>query len=199
MNFLAHLYLSGSSNKILVGNFIADFVKGKQIELFEDEIVKGILLHRQIDAFTDSHPIVSQSKLRLREKYRHYSGVLVDIFYDHYLAKNWHKHSELLLHDFARISYETIIKHNDILPPKVIYMLPFMIKNNWLVNYANLEGIERVLQGMSRRTSFVSNMEFAVNDLKEHYQQFEEEFNLFFPELVQDSAMFLQQIKKSRP
>jgi acyl carrier protein phosphodiesterase len=183
MNFLAHLYLSGSSEKVMVGNFIADFVKGKQIDQFEEEIVEGILLHRKIDAFTDTNEIVSESKNRLREKYRHYSGVLVDIFYDHFLAKDWQAYSPSNLEDFAQNSYNTIIRHQQILPAKVIYMLPYMIKNNWLVSYAELDGIDKVLQGMGRRTNFDSRMEIAVADLRLHYDDFQNEFNLFFPQL----------------
>ena len=92
MNFLAHIYLSGDDPNIQLGNFIGDFVKGRNlVEQFGHEIAKGIELHRAIDEFTDKHPIVKLSKVRLREKYRHYAPVIVDIFYDHYLAKNWEK------------------------------------------------------------------------------------------------------------
>ena len=105
MNFLAHLYLSGDNPKVKVGNFIGDFVKGKNLkDRFEADIARGIGLHREIDWFTDTHSIVKQSKDRLRPKYRHYSGVIVDIFYDHFLAKNWDRYSKQLLPDFAEES-----------------------------------------------------------------------------------------------
>src|SRR5277367_1527199 len=101
MNFLAHLYLSGDNPKIKTGNFIGDFVKGKNLaDRFEKDIAKGIVLHREIDWFTDRHPVVKQSKDRLREKYRHYSGVIVDVFYDHFLARNWINYSSKSLSDF---------------------------------------------------------------------------------------------------
>jgi acyl carrier protein phosphodiesterase len=184
MNFLAHLYLSGSDPKIKLGNFIGDFVKGKNLAArFEPDIVKGITLHREIDLFTDLHPVVKQSKDRLRPVYRHYSGVIVDVFYDHFLAYYWQKFSLEPLPDFATQCYRLIQEHESILPDEVNRMLPYMIKGNWLVNYAQIEGIRRALTGMANRTPYPSKMEAASQDLKTHFMDFESEFNLFFPEL----------------
>ena len=184
MNFLAHIYLSGSNEKMMVGNFIADFVKGRAaLEKFDGEIIRGIELHRAIDEFTDSHPIVTKSKIRLRPKYRHYSGVIVDVFYDHFLAKNWDRYHTEALPDFAERIYQTIEKHNSILPEGVNRMLPYMIRGNWLVNYSKPEGIHRALTGMSRRTPFESKMDEAIGDLIKHYDEFKTEFEEFFPVL----------------
>ena len=184
MNFLAHLYLSGDNAHLMVGNFIGDFVKGRQaLEKFEPAIVRGIELHRAIDTFTDTHPVVTESKNRLRPKYRHYSGVIVDVFYDHFLATNWRLYHSDLLPDFAARAYRTIESFDPILPDDVKYMLPYMMKGNWLVNYATLEGIHQALSGMARRTSFKSKMEEAKGDLVNHYAVFKSEFDVFFPEL----------------
>lgn len=186
MNFLAHLYLSGDNPSILIGNFIGDFVKGKNLaEKVGSEIAKGIELHREIDFFTDQHPIVTESKKRLRPKYHHYSGVIVDVFYDHYLAKNWNDYHQELLPDYANRIYDLIQKHSAILPDRVNMMLPYMIKGNWLVNYAKPEGIHRALTGMARRTPFESKMDESISDLKENYEEFKTEFTTFFPELIQ--------------
>jgi acyl carrier protein phosphodiesterase len=185
MNFLAHLYLSGSDADIMVGNFIGDFVKGRQLhERFTPKVVKGIQLHRSIDAFTDSHAVVAQSKSRLRPKYRHYAPVIVDIFYDHYLAKNWNDYSSTLLSDFAEHCYATLEQHRAILPDEVQQMLPYMVRGNWLLGYAHQEGIHRALTGMSRRTRFDSKMDEAINDLRQGYDEFGKEFADFFPELM---------------
>ena len=193
MNFLAHLYLSGDNPKIMVGNFMGDFVKGKQaLEQFESEIVKGIELHRSIDEFTDSHTIVTQSKNRLRPKYRHYAGVIVDVFYDHFLAKNWNEYHPDLLPDFADKAYETILSFDAILPRDVKYMMPYMVKGNWLVNYSKLEGIHQALSGMARRTPFLSKMEEASHDLEKDYSDFKQEFDNFFPELKSFCEDFLR-------
>jgi acyl carrier protein phosphodiesterase len=186
MNFLAHLYLSGESPQIKTGNFIGDFVKGKNLtDRFEPEIAKGIALHREIDWFTDRHLVVKQSKDRLREKYRHYSGVIVDIFYDHFLAKHWDRYSAQVLPDFADDCYALLQKQSGTLPEEVNFLLPYMIKGNWLVNYSRLEGIQKALSGMARRTRFESKMEQSVADLENHYEDFHKEFELFFPELVE--------------
>lgn len=193
MNFLAHLYLSGDNHKIMLGNFIGDFVKGRNaLEQFDSEIIRGIELHRAIDEFTDSHPIVTVSKNRLRPKYRHYSGVIVDVFYDHFLARNWDDYHPELLPDFADKAYDVIQSHDPILPKEVKFMMPYMIKGNWLVNYARTEGIHRALSGMARRTPYESKMEQSVEDLKKNYAEFSQEFATFFPTLKQFAAEFLQ-------
>jgi acyl carrier protein phosphodiesterase len=192
MNFLAHIYLSGDDPNIQLGNFIGDFVKGRNlVEQFGTEIAKGIELHRTIDEFTDKHPIVKLSKVRLREKYRHYAPVIVDIFYDHYLAKNWDKYHKTFLPDFAEQTYSMIMSREAVLPEKVKWMMPYMIKGNWLANYARIDGIGRVLNGMSRRTPYDSKMDEAVTDLQAHYTDFEKEFFEFFPELENHSREFL--------
>jgi len=192
MNFLAHIYLSGNDPDIMVGNFIGDFVKGRNLEeQFGAKIARGIELHRAIDEFTDSHSIVRQSKLRLRSGYGHYAPVIVDVFYDHFLAKNWNDYNDLLLPDFAEQTYQTIENFTTILPEDVKQMLPYMIRGNWLVNYARIEGIQRALMGMSRRTKFNSKMDESINDLRAHYNDFKKEFETFFPELVAFSKTFI--------
>lgn len=199
MNFLAHLYLSGSDPKIKVGNFIGDFVKGKNLhERFEPGIVKGIELHREIDLFTDRHTIVLQSKIRLRPKYRHYSSVIVDIFYDHFLARHWDRYHDQLLPDFADETYALLEEHLPVAPEQVKFMLPYMMKGNWLVNYAQLEGIQKALNGMARRTRFESKMDEAVADLEDSYTAFEREFLSFFEELKTFSTEWIKQSNVQR-
>ena len=192
MNFLAHLYLSGADPKVKIGNFIGDFVKGRNLsEQFEAGIVKGIALHREIDAFTDRHPVVRESKIRLRPKYRHYSPVIIDVFYDHFLAANWATYSDQLLANFARDSYNTLEKYQALLPEQVNQMLPYMIKGNWLVGYSQVEGIHRALSGMARRTPYESKMEEATADLQLYYSEFQDEFDRFFPELKEFATQWI--------
>lgn len=193
MNFLAHAYLSGSDNKILVGNFIGDFIKGKQALLaLEAGIAKGVEFHRAIDAYTDNHAVVHASKNRLRPKYRHYSGVIVDVFYDHFLAANWQTYHRKQLSDFAAATYTTIQSFSDILPTRFKGMFPYMIRSNWLVSYAQPEAIRRTLSGMASRTPYTSRMEEAHADLKDHYDAFLTEFEAFFPDLTTFSARWLR-------
>lgn len=183
MNFLAHLYLSGNDTEVLVGNFIGDFVKGSQMDQYSVGIQKGIRLHRSIDSFTDSHEVVLQSKIRLREKFRHYAPVIVDVFYDHFLAKDWSSFSKISLKEYTENFYQLMSKYFGTIPKGVTHMLSFMSRDNWLYNYQFIEGIDRALTGMSKRTKYENKMDEASLALKEHYQDFQEEFNLFFPEL----------------
>jgi len=184
MNFLAHIYLSGENEDILLGNFIADMVKGRQIDNFHQGIVDGIMLHRKIDTFTDTHPIVDQSKMRLRNKYRLYAGVVVDMFYDHYLARNWSEYSRYSLTRFVKEAYNILLKNYFLLPVRAKNVLPYMVSSNWLVNYADLNRLQQHFEGLAKRTPFKSGMENAVEDLKLDYEAFEDEFRTFFPELV---------------
>lgn len=184
MNFLAHAFLARKSERLLVGNFIGDFVKGNQYEQYHPGIIAGILLHRKIDEFTDNHPVFKRSRKRIRDKYRHYSGVIIDLFYDHFLAKNWNAYANASLEDFADQVYKTMQNHFDMIPVRAKNMLPYMIKYNWLVNYATIEGIDQSLKGISRRTNHVSGMENASHDLLLNYSEFERDFSEFFPEIM---------------
>lgn len=178
----------------MVGNFIADFVKGKNaLAVFEDDIKTGIELHRAIDYYTDNHEVVRESKQRLRAKYRHYAGVIIDVFYDHYLAQEWSTYSRVPLAGFAADTYDLLQRHDAILPVEVRQMLPYMIRGNWLVNYGTTEGISRALSGMSRRTPYESKMDEAVNDLIRYHEIFRTEFNTFFPQLHDHANRFLQE------
>jgi acyl carrier protein phosphodiesterase len=192
MNFLAHLYLSGENKKVMIGNFIGDFVKGRDLTgTYEADVIKGIELHRAIDEYTDSHPVVRQSKVRLRPTYHHYAPVIVDVFYDHFLAKYWNAYHEELLPDFAERVYAILETFKSTLPETTQHMLPFMIKGNWLVNYGNLNGIRQALTGMSRRSKFNPKMDESVEDLQNHYHDFKNEFDEFFPALKKFSTNFL--------
>lgn len=184
MNFLAHIYLSGDNDMITIGNFVADAIRGNKYKLLSPEFQVGVKLHRHIDTFTDAHPIVRQSTKRLHKNYSHYSGVIVDILYDHFLAKNWHKYSEIPLDTYVNDFYDLLNEHFDILPVRFQKLMPFMIADNWLLSYAETEGIQRVLNGMNRRTKNKSGMHLATNELKAFYSEFEDEFTRFFEELI---------------
>lgn len=183
MNYLAHFYLSGDSEDLIIGNFIADTVKGSQLNNYSEEIKKGIALHRSIDSYTDTHPTVRKSKERLRKNYRKYANVIVDIFYDHFLARNWANYSNTPLLQYSESIYKTLDSKQHLFPHKSKLFYSYMTKNNILNAYAEIGGIDKVLYGMSRRATFISNMEKATNDLELYYELFEEEFRIFFPDL----------------
>lgn len=183
MNFLAHIYLSGNNNLITIGNFMADGIKGKRYKKYPVEIQIGILLHREIDTYTDAHPTVRMSTKRLHENYSHYSGVIVDILYDHFLAKNWSYYSSIPLDIYVNDFYESLQTYAHFLTSRTQHMVPYMIAENWLLNYAKIKGIQKVLHGMNKRTNNISGMHRATDELIEFYHEFEEEFTSFFEEL----------------
>lgn len=187
MNFLAHIYLSGDNELITIGNFVADAIRGNKYKVLSPEFQVGVKLHRHIDTFTDAHPIVRQSTKRLHKNYSHYSGVIVDILYDHFLAKNWKNYSNIPLESYVDNFYESLKEHFDILPERFQKLMPFMIADNWLLSYAEVEGIQRVLNGMNKRTKHKSGMNLATNELREFYSEFENEFSLFFEDLIETS------------
>ncbi|WP_374173335.1 ACP phosphodiesterase [Flavobacterium tructae] len=192
MNFLAHIYLSGENDLIKIGNFMADGIRGKQFEHFPEDVQKGILLHRFIDTYTDSHDIFRQSTKRLHEKYHHYAGVIVDIVYDHFLAKNWEKYSDEKLDRFVNRFYRSLHGNYPILTEKTQDLMPYMIKQNWLLSYQTVEGIHQILTQMDRRRSKnQSNMQFATAELKEFYPEFEREFTLFFEDMKSQASQKL--------
>jgi acyl carrier protein phosphodiesterase len=185
MNFLAHIFLSGNNDLIKIGNFMADGIRGNDYLNYPEEIQKGVVLHRAIDTFTDAHPIWRQSKHRLHERYGHYSGVIIDILYDHFLAKNWFQYTDEDLEDYVERFYQSLKDNYEVLSPKTKKIMPYMIESNWLVSYASIAGIERILFQMDYRTKHRAHMQNAIQELQEFYIEFEEEFTLFFQDLIE--------------
>ena len=184
MNFLAHIYLSGDNELMKIGNFMADGIRGHDYLNFPEEVKNGIILHRYIDTFTDAHPIYRQSKHRLHQKYGHYSGVIMDILYDHFLAKNWTVYSEIPLENYVANFYQSLEKNYTVLTEKTKKIMPYMIEQNWLASYATIAGIELILFQMDYRTKHTANMQEAVVELQQFYTAFENEFTLFFAALI---------------
>jgi acyl carrier protein phosphodiesterase len=192
MNFLAHIYLSGDNDLMKIGNFMADGIHGKHFDTFPMEIQKGIILHRSIDTFTDAHPIFRQSTKRLHANYHHYSGIIVDIFYDHFLAKNWSTYSDEKLDHFAERFYQSLRDNYNDLTLKTQKMMPYMINHDWLSSYQNIESIESVLAKMDTRMKYDSNMRFSVAELTASFSEFESEFTAFFAALIVHSNLKIQ-------
>ena len=197
MNFLAHLYLSKENKDIMIGNFIADHIRGNKFTHYPENIQKGILLHREIDTFTDTHKIVRKSKRRLHERYKHYDGIIIDIFYDHFLAINWNSYSQIPLDTYVTSVYKLLQRNYEMLPEKTQEMLPYMIKYNWLYNYQFAKGIQEVLTGMNNRTKGKSKMNLATEDLLLHYDALQNDFFLFFNDLEEFSDKKTKQLLSS--
>ena len=183
MNYLAHIFLSASPQE-QVGNFIGDFVKGKQFENYPDEIKKGILRHRAIDTFTDSHPTVQQARALLREPFGRYAGVVLDLYFDHFLAVHFQNYSSLKLSTFARRFYWALWRNRRVLPKRVRGFMGHFILTNRLCRYATLGGLHQSFAIMARYKPFHVNPAQPIAFLQKNYQELENYFLQFFPEVV---------------
>jgi acyl carrier protein phosphodiesterase len=183
MNYLAHVFLSGKNKELRIGNFIADSVRGKKFEGIPSQIVEGIILHRHIDTYTDSHPIVRKSKDLIRSNHGHWSGVVMDLYFDYFLAKNWNDYHPQPLLDYVSDFYADLLEYYEILPTKVQRFLPIMLEHNWLGNYGHIKGIDTIFKQMHRRTGSKSTMEHAVEDLVKHEEALEKYFRSFMKDI----------------
>jgi acyl carrier protein phosphodiesterase len=185
MNFLAHIYLSCDNEDLLIGNFIADFIKNKEVPNFSPAIQKGIILHRQIDTFTDEHPLVKKGTRRLQKAHHKYAPVIVDVWYDYLLANNWERYSGESLDDFCEGVYRILEKRMDELPGKLQKRLPMMIEHKWLQAYGTDEGIRYTFKRLTERLSKPEYLDGVVDNLLRFNEEMTEEFNLFFPEVIE--------------
>lgn len=178
----------------MVGNYIADHVKGKDFENYPEGIKQGILMHREIDTFTDQHEIPMRGKERMYDRYGKYSAVLIDMFYDHVLAKEWSDYSPLPLKAFTASAYRILKNKQSIFPPAASRTLDWMSRGDWLSGYASLEGMAQSLSGISRRATFENQMNEAVVDLKRDYQLYKNDFEEFLPLLIKHLAPFYKDV-----
>lgn len=189
MNYLAHLHLAPDDAAARVGNLLGDFLKPSHAGHLPQALQQGMALHRQIDSHTDSHPLVAQSKQRIAAERRRYAGILVDIFYDHFLARHWTEFASMPLADFTARSYAELEAHRQWLPPRLLEILPRMRAEDWLQSYAGLDGIAAVLRGFSRhRIRRANPVADGIQDLKQHYAALEQDFLDFYPQLQQAVA-----------
>lgn len=184
MNFLAHLYLSCDNEDLLIGNMIADFIRNKEVATYPDSIQKGIQLHREIDRYTDNHPIVRQGTHRLQVTHRKYSPVVIDVLYDYFLVKNWDRYSGQSLPSFTKYVYEILERRMDDMPLKLQQRLPGMIEADWLTSYGTISGLSFVFEKMEQRAKFRARFSEAPKSLLMDYEAYNEEFNQFFPEVI---------------
>jgi acyl carrier protein phosphodiesterase len=180
VNFLAHIYLSGNSSEILIGNFIGDYVKGREYIHYPDGIQKGIMLHRHIDSYTDRHPVTRSSKKYISERYGKYSGIVVDIFYDHFLSSRWDLYSEMPFRIFIKDRYKKLDSGSSYFPMGVKNWFPYFIKSNWLETYTSFEGLAMVFKRMSYRTTLPDHSDYAVSQLRHYYDELGAGFSEFF-------------------
>jgi acyl carrier protein phosphodiesterase len=183
LNFLGHLYLSGTDPLITVGNFMADAVKGRDLSRFDPKLEQGIRLHRAIDSYTDRHVLQRQGRERVHPHAGRYASVVMDMFYDHLLAKHWNEYREEPLPHFAQRMYGLLSAHAHLMPERTRNVLPYMVNRDWLTSYATLAGIGRALEGLSHRVPMGAPMRGAERVLETNMEQYLSEFRSFLPEI----------------
>lgn len=191
MNYLAHQFLSFQNADLQLGNLYGEIVRGKDFENFTGDLRKGILLHRSIDTFTDANEIVKKSSKKFHDKYGKYAPIIVDVVYDYYLIKNWHLFTDLDFEEFTENTYQLFRTHFEEFPPKLQYIIKHLLDYDWFHNYQSLEGIGKTLDGISQRSKFQNNIGASVKEIKENYEELNQEFQVFFPELVQHCRNFI--------
>lgn len=189
MNWLAHLFLSETDTENRLGNLLGDLVKGREIAMLNHNLKKGIDRHYTIDTFTDTHETVKVSKRRIGKDYARFSGVLIDVFYDHFLAKNWSTYSNIALTDFTAEIYSTFQLYPGKIPAEAQQIIQYMIQEDWLTSYQHLDGIidtlKRIEHRIKRRTGRQIDLLQAIEILKLEHVNLEQDFQSFFPELQQ--------------
>lgn len=190
MNFLLHLYLSGHDPEVMVGNFMGDFVKGKVENTYPDRLRDGIILHRRIDSFAEHHLLFRQSRQRLAPRYGLYRGVLVDLFYDHFLAVEWAEWSPEPLAVWLGRMRSIVEECRSYLPERLQLLLP-VIFEELIPSYVKPEGIGRALERMARRVRRPNSLAGGEEELARHYVQLRDDFRCFMPEAYRFVAAFL--------
>ncbi|UST86295.1 ACP phosphodiesterase [Pseudomonas siliginis] len=187
MNYLAHLHLGGQRPGQLLGSLYGDFVKGRLQGQFDPEVEAAIALHRRIDVFTDRHPLVDTALGRFSETRRRYAGIVLDVFFDHCLARDWTLYADRPLEQFTADVYQVLSRERQ-LPERLAKIAPHMVANDWLGSYREFEVLEQVLRGISRRLTRPEELAGAMAELRRLYEPLSEDFSLFYPQL-QDFAV----------
>lgn len=199
MNYLAHIYLAEDSEESILGNMMGDFVKGAIGNNYHPEIAKGIRTHRKVDAFTDSHEKFRASKKLMSPGRRRFAGIIIDLAFDHFLAKNWASYSDTELDRFIHKTYELLKRHRTALPERLRFFLPRMIDEDWLGSYCTLDGtgkaIDRISERLRRRFDRENALPGAIEEVESNYIELETNFNAFFPDLIS----FVGNLRKEEP
>ncbi len=185
MNFLAHFALAPEEEGWIVGNFLTDFLRKKNEAELSKEIREGVFIHRQIDWFTDNHPVVDECILKLHSTQGKYASVIVDILFDYILATNWDRYNEVPLLEFSNKINRILIKNIQNIPPKVQPVTQRMTAANWLTSYEKESGMRYAFTKLKERTKFDNQLHTAFDDFRQYESFFTEAFHEFYPELYE--------------
>ncbi|MGX5856351.1 acyl carrier protein phosphodiesterase [Dyadobacter jiangsuensis] len=195
MNFLAHILLSGENEGVVMGNYVGDFIKGRlskeKTATWNPDYVVGLKLHRFIDSFTDTHPEVSEAKDVAAVTQGKLAGIVMDIYFDYFLAKNFEHYHKEPLFIYAHRMYSVIERNQHLIPETMVPMVRSMIRQDWLNTYATLDGIDTTFKRLSRRAGFLAPISTAVSDLRTNEAFYYGKFLSFFPELRRQAGQFI--------
>jgi acyl carrier protein phosphodiesterase len=195
MNYLAHLFIADEVNDSLIGHLLGDFVKGAAIRNYDRVIQDAIRFHRKIDSFSDAHELTRASRSRIRRPWRRFAGIVVDVCYDHFLARSWHRFSDEALPEFVRRVYVDLQSHRCALPDEAEQVLKRMISYDWLNSYQDLNKVGIALDRIAGRLTRGERFLGSIHDVQANYTALQEDFLSFFPELVYFALAFKQNMK----
>ena len=184
------MFLTYGDKELTVGNYVADFIRNRDFVLFTDKIVEGIKLHRHIDHYTDNHPEVLKSTRILRDRHSKYAPVVIDVFYDYILAENWEKFTDVDMRSFADTIYVHLNEYSEDFPIHLQSITCRMIADDFLLQYGKKEGIQKTFKRIGKRAKFKSNFETAFQDLEENFEEINEGFLKFFPDIIKEVNAF---------
>lgn len=190
MNHLAHIYLSGTNKQLVIGNYIADYIRGNNYQHLPSEIITGIKMHRAIDEFTDNHTLFREATKLVRPSLSKFSGVAIDIFFDYFLANNWKDYHNTDLNSFSDEIYSLIKNNWDYIPEKGRRFYTYMVAHNLLLNYREMETLTMVFKGIDSRTQFETNLTQATYELNSNHDRLNDLFVRFFNDLKQFSSSY---------
>ena len=194
MNYLAHARLSEPSPAGLAGALIGDFIKGPVPADLDAQIAHAVRLHRKLDTLCDAHPAHLRSRRRFSPQRRRFAGIIVDVSYDHFLARHWNRHGVGELDQFTARIYASLDEHRAALPPRLQAMAPRMSSEDWLGSYRSLESVGRALDGIARRFKRTTTLPGALNEVEALYKGLEEDFEDFFPAISADANLWRRKL-----
>jgi acyl carrier protein phosphodiesterase len=195
MNYLAHSYLAAGSEEFLLGSLLGDFVEGKIKNRYSRAIEQGIIFHRKVDTFTDSHVLTADCRKLFSPYRRRFAGIIVDICYDHFLSKYWNTYASVDLCEFARHVYEVMQSYIRILPSRLQDVLPRMRRQNWLITYRSLDGVKITLERISKRISPNNPLIGSIEEVIHNYNRLEINFLSFFPKLIEFTRSYCASVQ----
>lgn len=191
MNFIAHIHLSGTDAPLLVGNYIADLIRHKDVATLTDDIKAGVLLHRHIDTYTDNHVINKKMRSALYPRHRKYAAVLLDIYYDYFLIRHWESFGNRTFDETCEFAYHSLADYSSLLPETLQARIQNLLTKRWLGDaYGSIEGLEKTFYFLKKRMSKPELIESAIITLTKMDNELESAFLAFYPQLIKEVGAF---------